>query len=289
MPQRLNLGPNARLWPAGGFPLRLWPGGDSVAIGAIPARYGTVTAEVRAERKADVHLALYRGPLLPDGADSLLVAQADLSGLTQLSQTLTVTAPALDDEAEEQTGTVTLTADSTAVTGSGTAFPLGTSWEGLELQVGSGPWQAIESVTSATALVLATEAPASAAGAFRVRLPPVRLYSVRLWVDQVEAEPMAAVTRRASSSVSTSGTVSTTIGDNIVTGSSTAFDWSWTGYTLVVGSASYTVAEVYSTTRLRTVEHASATASGSAYSVTHPAATETQSLTSVYVDSLVVS
>lgn len=71
-------------------------------------------------------------------------------------------------------GTITFTAGSTAVTGSGTAFVTGSTWVGYQigLRGGSGQdpstWYTIASVTNGTNLVITANAAATASGAWAV-------------------------------------------------------------------------------------------------------------------------
>jgi len=63
MPYRLNLSGNAKFAPAGGYPFRLWPGGQLVAEGVVPRSAASVTAVVYSQSgTADVHLAIYEAP-----------------------------------------------------------------------------------------------------------------------------------------------------------------------------------------------------------------------------------
>lgn len=109
---RLNLSGNDAFAPAGGYPFRLWQGGQTIAEGVISRRVSSVSATVYAERgTADVHLALYEAPTTitnntPDADGALVVdldpddatvvlkayqAGADSVGLTET--TLTVEVP----------------------------------------------------------------------------------------------------------------------------------------------------------------------------------------------------
>ena len=64
-------------------------------------------------------------------------------------------------------GTVQTTAGSTAIVGAGTAFVLGSTWVGYQIQIPqtTGPWMTIASVADATHLTLVSAAPATVAAA----------------------------------------------------------------------------------------------------------------------------
>lgn len=112
MAYRVNLTGNGMFAPAGGYPFRLWAGGQTMIEGVIPKSVATVTATVYAEQgTADAHLALYEAPtsitsnvLDPDGAlvvdldpdDSTLVIKeykSDAEGVGLTETTLSVDVP----------------------------------------------------------------------------------------------------------------------------------------------------------------------------------------------------
>jgi len=63
-------------------------------------------------------------------------------------------------------GTISVPAGSTAVTGVGTAFELGTTWEGWQIRVAdAATWYTVASVASPTSLVLTTAVPSAIAAA----------------------------------------------------------------------------------------------------------------------------
>ncbi len=114
MAVELNLCGNDRLVPPGGYPFRLWVGGQTIAQGVVPLSTATVTAKVYAESgTADVHMAIYAMPSMttpgsgvidPDGAlvvdldedDETIVIktyQADTLLVGKDEATLTLTMP----------------------------------------------------------------------------------------------------------------------------------------------------------------------------------------------------
>ena len=65
-------------------------------------------------------------------------------------------------------GTITLTAGSTAVSCSTTSFVTGSTWVGYQIQVQNGAWYTIASVTDSQHLVLTTTSTSTTTGAFNV-------------------------------------------------------------------------------------------------------------------------
>lgn len=109
---RLNLSGNDAFAPAGGYPFRLWEGGQTIAEGVISKRVASVSATVYAQRGTiDAHLALYEPPTtvtsnVPDADGALVVDldpddqtlilkayQADAEGVGLTETTLTVDVP----------------------------------------------------------------------------------------------------------------------------------------------------------------------------------------------------
>lgn len=108
MPARLNLSGNGVFAPAGGYPLRLWVGGQLMAEGVISKAVTQVTATVYAEAGiADAHLAIYAPPSTSGGADEgriedldpddatviLKAYQEDALAVGQTETTLTIDMP----------------------------------------------------------------------------------------------------------------------------------------------------------------------------------------------------
>jgi len=287
----LKLGRAANGWlaPFNGYPFRLTPAGALMAEAVVPSRTAQVTATLYAETQALAHLALFRTPLLVGGADSLLAAQSDLD-VAGGESTLAVSPPVYVSQADEQEGSGYLLANTDpAVTAVGAAYPLDGSWDGLEVQVGSSEWYAIDHVATATAISLVTPPNETMRGPVRVRIPPPRGYVVRLWIEEVAPLARALVLRQPAAGITAAGTVTATLGSNLIQGLGTAFSPSWVGYTLTIGAALFEVAEVLTATLLRTAQYAPAAAVGSAYSVTSRAAYEDTEPAGVLVTSLVVS
>lgn len=90
-----NLSQNAYLAPPGGFPFRLYVGNET-AQAIVPLGTVTVTAVVKPEYIADVHMALYTMPATSGGSDGALVANTQVDSLAVRASspaTLTVTIP----------------------------------------------------------------------------------------------------------------------------------------------------------------------------------------------------
>ena len=78
MPARLNLTGNGVLVPAGGYPLRLWVGGETMAEGVINKRVTKVSVTVYAEAGvADAHLAIFAPPSTSNGSDEGRIEDLD--------------------------------------------------------------------------------------------------------------------------------------------------------------------------------------------------------------------
>jgi hypothetical protein len=78
MPTRLNLSGNGILAPAGGYPLRLWAGGQMMAEAVLSKDVTQVTATVYAEAGiADAHLAIYAPPSTSSGSDNGRIEDLD--------------------------------------------------------------------------------------------------------------------------------------------------------------------------------------------------------------------
>ncbi len=78
MALRLNLSGNALMAPAGGYPFRLWDGGQTIAEGVVPKDVTQATAVVYAEAGfADAHLAIYEMPSAVSGADGAKLVDRD--------------------------------------------------------------------------------------------------------------------------------------------------------------------------------------------------------------------
>jgi hypothetical protein len=112
MPLRLNLSGNALMAPAGGYPFRLWDGGQLMAEGIVTKSVTQVTATLYAESGvADAHMAIFTMPqavtlsvLDADGEklvdrdpedDELILKtyQADALAVGQTETTLTLDMP----------------------------------------------------------------------------------------------------------------------------------------------------------------------------------------------------
>lgn len=173
---RLNLSGNGYFASPSGWPLRLCQQTDLSASGTVSRRYSTISATLYADKEASVTMALYSAPLLVGGSDNALLASATTDGVLSTEQTLTLEIPTGEDlvaEAIEPTGTITISAGSQTVTGSGTTFKTDGQWNGYEIQVKNGAWHQIASVASTTSLTINTPTAAIAAnaGAFYVRRP----------------------------------------------------------------------------------------------------------------------
>lgn len=199
---RLNAAYNAWLVPVYGWPFPLGYASQLEARGVVPRSTTSVSVKVYADKQADVHLAIYSAPLTVNGADSELIAQADALAVLNTEQTVAVDIPSggLAGDAIEPDGTITITAASLSVTGSGTAFPTDGTWTGYEIQAKNGDWYQIASVTSATALTLTGPAArvSAAAGDFLVRRPDPAAFVVRLWVDNIVGGTLEAIARDTS-------------------------------------------------------------------------------------------
>ena len=78
MPLRFNLTGNGQLAPAGGYPVRLWEGAETMIEGVIGPSANKVEASVYAEAgTVDAHLALYLAPTTVAGADGGRVEDLD--------------------------------------------------------------------------------------------------------------------------------------------------------------------------------------------------------------------
>lgn len=93
--------------------------------------------------------------LVPEGTQ---VSTEDGTVVFETSGDLTIAAY------ETPSGTISMTAGSSAVTGSGTSFPTGTTWEGWQIRGNGGAWYTIASVSSTTSLTLTTTATATVSG-----------------------------------------------------------------------------------------------------------------------------
>lgn len=196
---RLNLAPNGYLAPSLGFPMKLGPQTEMEARGTIPLSLSTVTASFYADKQCDVHMALLCAPLLVNGTDSELLTQVDTTAVLTTSQDASITKATLAGDAVAQTGTVTISANSQSVTGSGTSFPTDGSWNGYQIQVKNGTWHQISSVTSAAALTINTPTAAisAASGAFYVRRPAPGALIFRIWIDNVQGGTVETIARDA--------------------------------------------------------------------------------------------
>lgn len=91
---RLNLNSSAYLVPAGGYPVRLHQGGQTLAEGVIPSTVETVTAKIKCESgTCDAHLAIYAMPTTSGGTDGDVVEQEDSTGIGVNETTVTLTVP----------------------------------------------------------------------------------------------------------------------------------------------------------------------------------------------------
>lgn len=89
-----NLNAGATFTVPGGYPIRLLSAWDSMLTGVIPQTVASVSAVVQTELgTASAHLAIYTMPATVGAADGAAVAQTDLTGLTSVAQTITVTVP----------------------------------------------------------------------------------------------------------------------------------------------------------------------------------------------------
>lgn len=78
MPVKVNLSGNGVLAPPGGYPLRLWSGGQTMIEGVVGKSVTSVSATLYTEAgTADIHLAIYSPPSTAGGADEGRVEDLD--------------------------------------------------------------------------------------------------------------------------------------------------------------------------------------------------------------------
>lgn len=102
MALRFNLTGNGLLAIPGGYPIKLWTPGETVASGVLPKGILTVSADVYASKTATFHIALVTAPTTSGAADGAVVTDVDTEGdVTKTYQT--------DQDIDSVESTVSLT------------------------------------------------------------------------------------------------------------------------------------------------------------------------------------